>query len=184
MRSVQPGNIYMNEEEAKKRAEEWFKEREERTALNLRCIALAEKFRSGEFDTLDPIWHVKKEDIDFFKQKDQLDDELLVEGYSIIPAVNFDRLLSSFHSNQGSFISDRKITDKRGFVDNQLCRIVEHWKNKEALIPPIIIFTKGLNQNWPADGKHRMKIAYYLGAKELPVIVPNLQLQQVSALIL
>jgi len=174
----------MDEEEARKHAEEWFKDREERLALNLRCKALAKKFNSGALDHLTPLWHIKEEDIDFLKQKDQLDEELLIEGYTIIPAVNFDQLLISFHSNQGSFISDKKIANNKGFVDTQLCRIVEHWQNEEALIPPIIIFTKGLNQNWPADGKHRMKIAYYLGVKEIPIIVPNIYLEQISALIL
>jgi len=174
----------MDEEELKKRAGEWFKEREERTSLNLRCKALAKKFKSGALDGLKPLWHIKNEDIDFLKQKDQLDEELLVEGYTIIPAVNFDKLLHSFYANQGSFINDKKIINRNGFIDTQLCRIVEHWQNEEALIPPIIIFNKGLSQNWPADGKHRMKVAYYFGVKDIPIIIPNIYLEQVSALVL
>src|SRR5665213_1156333 len=156
----------MDEDEVRKFGEQWLKDREERIALNLRCNALAKIFRSGALDGLKPLWHFKKEDIDFLKQKDQLDEELLVEGYTIIPAVNFDKLLTSFYSNQGSFINDKKITNRSGFIDTQLCRIVEHWQNEEALIPPIIIFNKVLSQNWPADGKHRMKVAYYLDVKE------------------
>ena len=130
----------MNVKEIRKLGEDWLTEKEEGIALNLRCKAQAKKFSSGALNGLKPIWHLKKENIDFLKQKDQLDEDLLVEGYTIIPAINFIRLLNSFYANQGSFINDKKIINRDGFIDTQLCRIVEYWQNEEALIPPIIIF--------------------------------------------
>jgi hypothetical protein len=174
----------MDEEELKIAAEKWFKDKEESIALNLRCIELAKLFKAGALGNLKPLWHFKHEDIDFLKQTHQLDEQYLVTGYTVLRVVNFDQLLNSFYGGQGSFISDGKIIDRNRFKDNQLCRIVEHWLNGEALIPPIILYNNGLSQNYPADGNHRMKMAYYLGVKEIPIIVPNLYLAQVSELVL
>jgi hypothetical protein len=176
--------VLMTEEQAKAQAENWFKQRAEMTALNLRCKDLAKEFRAGKLDKLTPLWHLEKTDIDFDKQLHQVDANLLDQGYTIFPVVNFDKLLDSFYANQGSFINDKKITKRHAFVDNQLCRIIEHWQNEEPLIPPFIIFNKDLGKNWPLDGKHRMKIAYYLGLKKIPIIVPNIHLAGVSSLIL
>ena len=164
-------------------ANKWFEDRKKQLSYINTCKALFKEFKAGKLVELTPIWHSSVDKIDLKSQPHQLDEELLVEGFSFIPNVDMEDLLQSFQKAFTPFIRDKKIFNSKGFVDTQTCRIIEEWLSGKPLIPPLIIMNTLLDETYPADGKHRLKIAYYLGAKTLPIIVPNIHKERVLELI-
>lgn len=162
---------------------EYLKEKEQMLLQNLRCEELAKQFKAGHLDLLKPIWHTDKPNIDLAKQPDQITNDIMSNGYTIMLNVNLSKLLQTFIPGKAKAILKRKIIASYGFENRKFCRILEHWQNSEPLIPPIIVFHNYYQLNYPQDGKHRLKIAHHLGVTDLPIIVPNLHYSAISALL-
>lgn len=160
-------------------ADSYLQRMEESRQLNLRCASLLSLFKAGEMEHLKPLWILNPELIDFSNQPDQLIDELLVDGYTLVERVDIESLVNSFERGNALFLRDKKLTNSHGFADRKICRVLEHWNNEERLIPPTILFNHSLGLNFAQDGKHRLKVAYYYGVAEILIIIPNVHLAQV-----
>ena len=91
----------------------------------------------------------------------------------MIEYVKVENLLDSFERGNARFFRAKQITNSHGFADRKTCRVIEHWKKGEKQIPPTILFNRSVGINFAQDGRHRLKVAYYYGASEIPIIILN-----------
>src|SRR5438132_10811150 len=97
--------------------EDFIKNQEEYRRFNLECRELKKEFDNGILNDLKPCWQLIKENIDFNLQKDQLTPDLLVDGFTLVPSVEIAQLFSTFQPAFVSFITNKAITNRSGFID-------------------------------------------------------------------
>ncbi len=160
------------------KADDFLAKMKESRELNLKCEALLDLFNAGELSDIKPAWHTDIESIDFSKQRHELDEKLMTGDYTV-EHVKIEHLLASFNRANADFFRDKTIIHSYGFADRKICRVIEHWKNGTKLIPPTILFNDLAGFNYAVDGKHRLKVAYYYGVDEIPIIIPISHLKQI-----
>lgn len=68
--------------------------------------------------------------------------------------------------------------------DHRISMLLHHWDNSGFVDPPSIGLSNSMkNQLSIDDGRHRTKLAWYLGIKELPIAIHNSQIEQVNQII-
>jgi hypothetical protein len=127
-------------------------------------------------------------------QRDPPDPRLLADGFSILNDVRIDHLISLMLEGDIEYYREDKFI--RRSLDFETTRILSHWLNGEKLIPPtMMVYTKEIlglfekgdiipsTEIFPADGKHRLSLAHYLGVKTIPILVFNIQLTLLSKML-
>jgi len=172
----------MSEEEIRAFGEKLKREQEERIIFNKRCDEITEMYNEGNLTELDVFWHTDKKDIDFTLQREQLDFELLENGYTLIESVDMEKILDSMQDGNPQLYREKQLFHD-DWNDWKICGVIDYWLRKEKLIPPSIIWNDMLNKTYVAEGKHRFNVAYYYGEKTIPIIIPNKHYDQVNKLI-
>lgn len=68
--------------------------------------------------------------------------------------------------------------------DYRIARILSRWENCEFVDPPCIgIDSTEKNRIVFTDGRHRTKLTYLLGHRQMPVAVNNLEIKEISKII-
>ncbi len=172
----------MTPEEFELAKQRLIKQKADRIDFNRMCDSIKKSYESGEILTLNAHWHLSVNDIDFSCQREQINDDLLSEGYTLIPDVEVESLLDSMQDGNPELYRRKSLFGKY-WSDYKICDVINHWQSDTRLIPPTIIFNRLLNKIYVAEGKHRLNVAYFFGCKVLPIIVPNVYLPQVRKLI-
>ncbi len=147
------------------------------------CVSIKTAYTAGSLNSLTPLWHINKEDIDFDCQMEQLNNKIMAQGYSIIMEVKIDSLLNCMQRGSPEIFREQKLFHKN-FDDTKICRVVKNWQSGIKLIPPTIVLNNMLgNKIFAADGKHRINVAHVFGAKSLPIIIPNICFSEVTDLL-
>lgn len=150
-------------------------------------------FKSNSLPIPNVAWHTIESEIDLSLQRDKLVPELLTDGFTIIPEVDFELLLNKMTVQDAAMLRKRDLYSPK-FHDRTISTILNHWINNEKLIPPTIliydeIFVNALNNGRhiitseelrPIDGKHRLHVSYYFGVKTIPILVINKQLSSIK----
>lgn len=131
-------------------------------------------------------WHLNVEEIDLSLQRDGYRKELLVGGITIIPDVDIELLLNSM-TKENAAMFRRKELYEQDLPDMAISKVVNYWIHGTKLIPPtIMVFTQEYAETLnisiipskelqPVDGKHRLKVAYFFGVKQIPILVRTIQ---------
>lgn len=128
---------------------------------------LKRNLKAGKVNPPIPIWNDRKEDINLELQPHKLNDDIILDGYEIL-WVNFEELLDKLIQGNPKEFRKKKLFN-RYFSASRMYRVWDNWVNGVKLIPPSIVSVNG--KLFPADGKHRLNVAYYLGVREIPVFV-------------
>lgn len=120
-----------------------------------------------------PVWHTKTTDLDLTLQPDQLIDKYVGNGFHIYKT-SWSNLHLALEPSYSKVYSDNNLWTKNQDHD-KIARVLENWKNKTPLIPPMLI-DNGNNKLVPADGKHRIKVASILDKTEITFILFDIDL--------
>jgi hypothetical protein len=142
---------------------------------------------------INPLWHLKNDDIDFNNQKDQLRPDLIDEGFTIIQNVDIELLLDCMLDGYQDLVRDKILYNEEQNETN-ISGVIDKWLSNIKLIPPTIliwdtivdqtgILKKDTEKLFVQDGKHRINVAYYYGAKTLPIVVINKQLARMKTIL-
>ncbi|MBS1596054.1 MAG: hypothetical protein JST90_17210 [Bacteroidetes bacterium] len=147
-------------------------------------------YKNGQLPPVKPLWHLDERDIDFSKQKDNLEAHHFSQGFTIIPDVPIDLLLANFPEGVADMFHEKKLFREEG--DLGTTDILTHWSNNEKLIPPtFMVMDKTMHdycdpnskEIYPFDGKHRLNAAYSLGETHVPILVTNKQLAKIKTIL-
>lgn len=136
------------------------------------------EFRNGKITNLIPLWHHDENQIDFERQGDEIDPDFFSEGFTILEA-DIRVLFKSFDPLWTSMFLRKELYKKEQCPD-KISGVVYHWMQGIHLIPPTILNVHDSDCLFPADGKHRLNVAYFFGAETIPIIVANKQLEKVK----
>ena len=177
----------MSEEELEKYKIKLLKSKEQSRLISEMHTKIQALINSNEITDLTPLWHTNPEDINFFLQKDQLDEKLLTHGFSIIENVNIEILMDNMEDGNPALFRD-KILYNEDLIDTNISKVINHWMNNEKLIPPTITIADNfltttlkcpstINPKlFASDGKHRLNVAYFFGSEHIPIVVLTPQL--------
>jgi len=68
--------------------------------------------------------------------------------------------------------------------DGRVSSILQRWEQQQCVDPPTICITEGNNPRLAfVDGRHRTKVAYFLGGEQMPVAVEPADMEIIQAMI-
>lgn len=157
---------------------------------NKRHEEIMKLFHSPELNNIVPLWHINIEDIDLTKQRENLTDDLLEEGFTIIENVNIELLFDKMSSGNPNMFRE-KILYNKDLLDWKISDVLDNWRKGIKLIPPTIsIIDKTIynantdtNELFATDGKHRINVAYYFGVTSIPIFVINKELEKIKTIL-
>jgi len=150
-----------------------------------------DSYRKGSLILPIAEWHTSESEIIFSLQRDQLDSRLLTSGFTIIPDVDINVLLNNMELQDEEMFKRNNLYDE-SFSDSNISDVINCWMEGQKLIPPTIMifdeeFFKRVNRTpyvtdelRPVDGKHRLKVSYYLKEKKIPITVLNWQVEKIK----
>jgi hypothetical protein len=152
-----------------------------------------ELYQNSELNSLSPLWNTENKDIDFNKQKDKLREDLLEDGFTIIENVDIELLLDCMFDGYPDLVREKILYNEEQNETN-ISDVIDKWLSNTKLIPPTIlvldtivdqsgILKEDTNKLFVHDGKHRINVAYYFGAKTLPILVINKQLTRIKTIL-
>ncbi|PWJ97109.1 hypothetical protein BC749_108260 [Flavobacterium araucananum] len=124
-----------------------------------------------------PIWHKRLEDIDVKHQPDQLDEKYVDNGFHIYKS-SWDDLKTVLNPHFAKICAGTDLYSKYQDKD-KLDKIVTNWNSGVALIPPMLMHLSD-NTLIPADGKHRMKVAFISDPAEIYFILFDIDLPSIN----
>lgn len=125
--------------------------------------------------SITPIWHLEVEKIRLDLQPDSLNDKYYNGGWHIYRS-SWTDLLSALYANLGIIYSDTSLYSEyqeKEKIDN----ILEHWKKKIPLIPPMLI-DNGFGRLVPA---HRLKVASIFQPDEITFILFDVDWKKITS---
>jgi hypothetical protein len=149
---------------------------------NKRHRDIVDLFNSSKLPTLQPLWHTDVDNIDLSQQRENLNDDLLEDGYTILQNVDIDVLFDKMYSGNPEMFREKKLYNE-DLDDLKISGVIDSWLNNLKLIPPTILVIEGTNKVFPTDGKHRINVAYYYGATDIPIFVINKQLNKMKSIL-
>jgi hypothetical protein len=157
---------------------------------NRRHQEILNLFKSSKLTDLKPLWHTDINDIDLSKQRENLRDDLLDEGFTILQNINIELLFDKMQSGNPEMFREKELYND-DLNDWKISDVIDNWLNKVKLIPPTIlvidkVIDKSINDTckiFPTDGKHRINVAYYFGATTIPIFVVNKQLEKIKTIL-
>lgn len=141
-----------------------------------------------------PLWHEAPEQIDLNLQTHSIDTDIIRDGIDVIRNVNFEILLDHLVKGQSELIREKDLFNN-DLLETSISKVVNHWRNGEALIPPTIVLVDPEYPNplgitfayndelHPIDGKHRLNAAYYLGSEQIPIVVLKRQANKIKRIL-
>ncbi|MEY3412279.1 MAG: hypothetical protein RIQ70_967 [Bacteroidota bacterium] len=145
---------------------------------NVKCEQVKKLYKNKKLNVI-PLWHLDKTQIDLKLQRDNLNDEILEDGYEIYNSVNIELLLSKMDAN-GTIYTGKQLFH-RALSKANICKVINHWLEGTKLIPPSLMPLNGKIN--PVDGKHRLQVAVYFKAKEIPIFVPNIWKEEIEKIL-
>ena len=147
------------------------------------------QFKKGMITKVTPLWHTEKSGINFKLQGDEIDPELLSEGYEILE-VDIETLFKCFDSGLPEMYLRKELYNKKQ-TEEKISGVIHKWQQGVPLIPPTILCRDSSLIFWnedsdvlmPQDGKHRLNVAYFFGATTIPIIVVNKQFEKVRRIL-
>lgn len=148
-------------------------------------------YEQGKIKSLTPLWHTDPIEINFEKQKDRLDDKLLAHGISIIENVEMEKLLDAMEDGNPLLFREKQLYHE-DMIDTNISKVINHWQNREKLIPPTITLSDDFLTStlkcppvnapklYATDGKHRLNVAYFFGSLTIPILVLTPQLKHIK----
>ncbi|MBX2896369.1 MAG: hypothetical protein KF763_13050 [Cyclobacteriaceae bacterium] len=151
--------------------------------INTRLEEIFKEYESGQLDKIVPLWHTDIVDIDLRCQRHNLPAAKLRHGIEIIQNVDIELLFDNMFSSEAEYYREKKLF--RDDSDWSISRVMDHWIKGEKLIPPTITFESHVTSRnlYPADGKHRINVAYFYGACQIPILILKSQRQQILDLL-
>lgn len=145
-------------------------------------------YQDGNLGAVLPLWELT--DIDLKNQPHQLDESLLTEGYTILEGVDIELLFDHMLSGNPAMFREKVLYNK-DLIKETISEIIHLWQSDIPLIPPTIVISDKTLPNglvdteklFPADGKHRINVAYYFGITEIPIFVSNKQLGKMKRIL-
>jgi hypothetical protein len=136
----------------------------------------------GNLTSLSCQWHVNLSDINFFDLNNSEIFELLRDGLEIIDVVSIQKLIEAMPEEWLDLFEDRQLFHDDLGASN-IANVIQHWRDGQKLIPPIITLMDNNEEVYPADGKHRVNVAYFFNADTIPIIVPKSQKDRIIELL-
>lgn len=177
----------LNEEELEQCKIKLLKSKEQSRLTSEMHSKILDLINNNEIIDLIPLWHTNPEDINFFLQKDQLDEKLLAHGFTVIENVNIEILLDNMEDGNPDLFREKKLYNE-DLIDTNISKVINHWMNNEKLIPPTITIADNFLTTilkcpptnnpklFASDGKHRLNVAYFFGSEHIPIVVLTPQL--------
>ncbi|GAA3916885.1 hypothetical protein GO495_19845 [Chitinophaga oryziterrae] len=94
----------------------------------------------------------------------------------LIAPSSFMKLADFYEVDCSSLFTGEKLNDSR------IARILDRWENKQFVDPPSINLSDNGKQIVFQDGRHRAKISFLLGYKEIPLAIDIDNLQEIIVL--
>lgn len=152
-----------------------------------------ELYQNSQLNNISPLWHVNEKDIDFNNQNNILRPDLLEDGFKNIENVDIESLLNCMLDGYQDLVREKILYNEEQDETN-ISGVIDKWMNNIKLIPPtILIWDTIVNRTgileedkeklFVQDGKHRINVAYYFGAKTLPILVINKQLERIKTIL-
>lgn len=143
---------------------------------NLECVSLYE-FRSlTELSLIQPKWA-------YGKNVDKLLDFIqnpIHNEYTIF-LVDTVELIMNAELNE---INPNILFTGESNNDYRIARILYRWENDYFVDPPCVGISSPKDKKLSfSDGRHRTKLCYILGHRQIPVAIDNLQIQKISSII-
>lgn len=145
---------------------------------NSKCEQVKKLYKSKKLNII-PLWHSDKNQIELKLQRDCLKDEILKDGYEIYNSVSIGLLLSKMDANRTIYTGKQLF--HRALSKSNICKVINHWLEGTKLIPPSIMPLNG--KIHPVDGKHRLQVAVYFKANEIPIFVPNIWKEEIEKIL-
>jgi hypothetical protein len=147
-------------------------------------------FKESQLPNITPIWHTSIEDIDLTMQRENLVDELLEDGFTIIENVDIELLFDKMSPGNPEMFRE-KILYNEDLLDWKISDVLDNWIKETKLIPPtILVIDKAIDNSdidtnliFATDGKHRLNVAYYCGVTRIPIFVINKQLEKIKTIL-
>jgi len=157
---------------------------------NKRHQEILHLYRKSTLPDIKPHWHTNVEEIDLSKQRENLGQDLLEEGFTILDSVDIELLFDKMSPGNPEMFREKNLYNE-DLCDLKISDVLDKWINKVRLIPPtILVFDKTIyksidntNQLFATDGKHRINVAYYYGATQIPILVINKQLDKIKSIL-
>ena len=144
---------------------------------------ILEKHLSGKLQAVIPLWHTSVRDICLTDQPDNLPAVRSYKGIEIVNDVNFELLLNNMFPERAADYRERELFH-RLLDEMKIARIIDHWSKGEKLIPPTITFEKREDRNlFPAEGKHRLNVAYYYRVSQIPIVILTSERERILPLL-
>lgn len=172
----------LTEEEIKKFWADKIAADERMRERNKRHREIVDLFNSSKLTTLQPLWHTDIESIDLNKQRENLTDDLLEDGFTILQNIDIEVLFDKMYSGNPEMFREKKLYNKE-LDDLKISGVIDNWLNNVKLIPPTILVIDNTYKVFPTDGKHRINVAYYYGATTIPIFVINKQLDKIKQIL-
>jgi hypothetical protein len=179
---------------SKEEAEKFWTEKMEINKLMIerdkRHHEIFQLFNSSQLPNIIPIWHTNIADIDLTKQRNNLTEDLLEEGFTIIEDVDIELLFDKIYSGNREMFREKELYNN-DLDEMKISDVLDNWIKGTKLIPPtILVSDKTINNSitdsnelFPTDGKHRLNVAYYYGATRIPIFVINKQLDKIKTIL-
>ena len=143
---------------------------------NLDCVSLYEDRSITELKSIQPKWA-------YGMNVDKLLDYIQNpkhEEYSIF-LVDPNELIANAELLE---VTTNKLFTGEANNDYRIARILYRWENGYFVDPPSIGISSPLAKKLTfTDGRHRTKLCYFLGHKQIPIAIGNFEIQQISTII-
>ena len=149
---------------------------------NKRHKEIVDLFNSSKLTTLQPLWHTEIDSIDLNKQNENLNADLLEDGFTILHNIDIEFLFDKMYPGNPEMFREKNLYNKE-LDDLKISGVIDNWFKNVKLIPPTILVINNTNYVFPTDGKHRINVAYYFGATTLPIFVINKQLDKIKSIL-
>lgn len=157
---------------------------------NRRHQEIVKLFKSSKLTDLKPLWHTDISEIDLSKQRENLQNDLLDEGFTILQNIDIELLFDKMQPGNPEMFREKELYND-DLNDWKISDVIDNWINNVKLIPPTIlvidkVIDKSINDTckiFPTDGKHRINVAYYFGATTIPIFVVNKQLEKIKTIL-
>jgi len=153
------------------------KEKMNNSDFLVRCDCLRREFHAGSL-IVKPQWWTDLREIELKKDKEYLRPE----GLILIENISVDKLIEKIRSENSGILKQGKLFhDKLDMT--KTCKIIEHWKNGEKLIPPTIVWSSYYETIEIENGRHRLNVAICFQEKYVPIMTSFLERDKIVQLL-
>jgi len=153
------------------------KEKKNNADFLVRCDFLRREFQAGRL-IVKPHWWTDLKKIKLKKDREYLRPE----GLILVENISAEKLIEKIRSENGRILKQGQLFhDKLDLT--KTCKIIEHWKNGEKLIPPTIVWSSYDDTIEIENGRHRLNAAICFGEKYVPFMTSFLERDKIVQLL-